>query len=76
MLLDWADAPYNWKLNFNQFPSKLEESETYETILAWIHAGKLVLKDSVSDYYPFDEILQAFEDVRSKKISKKAVITY
>jgi L-iditol 2-dehydrogenase len=76
MVLDWADAPYNWKLNFNQFPSKLEESETYETILAWIHAGKLELKDSVSDYYPFDEILRAFEDVRSKKISKKAVITY
>ncbi|WP_316569165.1 alcohol dehydrogenase catalytic domain-containing protein [Neobacillus sp. YIM B06451] len=76
MQLDWKKAPYNWKLNFQQMPSKLEEGEAYEQILTWIREGKLNLKEFISDYFPFENILQAFQQYLEHKVQKKAVITY
>lgn len=76
MELDWSKAPYNWKLNFQQMPSKKEEGEAYAQILQWIRAGKLNLKDFISDYYKFSDIMKAFEEFANHKIKKKGVITY
>jgi L-iditol 2-dehydrogenase len=76
MQLDWSKAPYNWKINFQQMPSKLGESEAYEQVLNWIRAGKLNFKDFISDYYKFEDILEAFEKFSNHQILKKAIITY
>jgi L-iditol 2-dehydrogenase len=76
MQLDWSKAPYNWKINFQQMPSKLEESEVYDQILKWIRAGKINLKDYISDYFKFEDILEAFEKYSNHQIVKKAIITY
>ncbi|MDF2539455.1 MAG: sorbitol dehydrogenase [Herbinix sp.] len=76
MLLDFSKAPYNWKLNFQQMPSKLEESKAYDQILSWIRSGKIDLKDYISDYYSFDHILEAFRDFADHKILKKGIIRY
>lgn len=76
MQLDWSKAPFNWKLNFQQMPSKQEESEAYDQILDWIRADKLNLKDFISDYFPFEDILEAFEKYLNHQILKKAIITY
>ncbi|WEG13360.1 zinc-binding dehydrogenase [Pullulanibacillus sp. KACC 23026] len=76
MQLDWSKAPYNWKINFQQMPSKHEESEAYDQILEWIRKGKIVLKDFISDYFEFENILEAFEQVSKHQIVKKAIITY
>ncbi|GGE27220.1 butanediol dehydrogenase [Pullulanibacillus camelliae] len=76
MQLDWSKGPYNWKINFQQMPSKLEEGEAYAQILEWIRAGRLVLKDFISDYYKFDHILEAFQTVARHDVLKKAIITY
>ncbi|QGQ47781.1 zinc-dependent alcohol dehydrogenase [Metabacillus sediminilitoris] len=76
MQLDWSKAPYNWKLNFQQMPSKLEESESYGQILTWIREGKINLKDFISNYYPFENILDAFKEYMNHQILKKAIITY
>ncbi|MFJ7977095.1 zinc-binding dehydrogenase [Peribacillus sp. NPDC096379] len=76
MQLDWSKAPYNWKLNFQQMPSKLEESESYGQILSWIREGKINLKDFVSNYFTFENILDAFEEYTNHRILKKAIITY
>ncbi len=76
MVLDWSKAPYNWKLNFQQMPSKYEESMAYDQILTWIRAGEIDLKNYISDYFEFEHILEAFDKFKNKQIYKKGIITY
>ena len=76
MRLDWAKAPYNWQLVFQQFPSKAEEGQVTEQILNWIRAGKINLKDYISDYYEFDRVIEAFEKLERREIKKKCIITF
>ena len=74
MQLDWSKAPYNWQLVFQQFPSKLEEGEANQQILEWIRAGVIQLKDYISDYYKFDDVIEAFEKLEKREIKKKCII--
>lgn len=74
--IDWERAPYNWQLQFQQFPSKVEEGEANAQILAWIRSGIIDLKDYISDYFDFDDILEAFQRLEERKISKKGIIVY
>lgn len=76
MRLDWSKAPYNWKLQFQQFPSKKEEGECHNQIIAWLRAGVIDLKDYISDYFDFDDVLTAFEKLEKREISKKGIIVY
>jgi L-iditol 2-dehydrogenase len=76
MQLDWSKAPYNWKINYQQMPSKLEESLAYDQILEWIRTGKINLKNYISDYFKFDDILMAFDKLAKHEIVKKGIITY
>jgi L-iditol 2-dehydrogenase len=76
MNLDWSKAPYNWKINFQQMPSKIEESNAYEQVLEWIRSGEINLKDYISDYYKFEDALEAFDKFADHKITKKAIISY
>jgi threonine dehydrogenase-like Zn-dependent dehydrogenase len=76
MNLDWSKAPYNWKINFQQMPSKLEESIAFDQVLSWISSGKIALKDYISDYFEFKDILNAFEKFKNHQIIKKGIVTY
>ena len=76
MKLDWSKAPYNWQLHFQQFPSKAEEAEATNQILAWIRTGVINLKDYISDYFKFEDILYAFEKLEKREIAKKGIIVY
>ncbi|MCL2703178.1 MAG: zinc-binding dehydrogenase [Defluviitaleaceae bacterium] len=76
MELDWADAPYNWNICFQQFPSKIEEGETHAQILAWLRSGAINLKDYISDYVEFKDIISAFERLERREIKLKCVIKY
>lgn len=76
MQLDWSKAPYNWNLIFQQFPSKAEEGAVNEQILSWIREGVIDLKEYISDYVPFEEVVEGFEKLADKKISKKAIVVY
>ena len=76
MKLDWSKAPYNWQLHFQQFPSKAEEAEATNQILAWIRTGVIDLKDYISDYFKFEDILGAFEKLEKREIAKKGIIVY
>lgn len=76
MLLNWTDAPYNWKLNFQQMPYKEEEGACHEQILEWVSEGKLKLIDFISDFYSFNNVLTAFQDYRNGKTLKKVIIKY
>jgi len=74
--VDWSEAPYNWTLQFQQFPSKIEEGEAHEQVLAWMKEGKIDLDDYISDIVPFEDILSAFEKLERKEIAKKCIISY
>lgn len=77
MNLDWGKAPYNWSLDFIQWPSKKEEGEAHQQIMAWINLGVLDPYDFISDIIPFDNILHAFAVIEEKKPqTKKIVIQY
>jgi threonine dehydrogenase-like Zn-dependent dehydrogenase len=77
MDLDWSKAPYNWSLDFVQWPSKKEEAEAHEQIMAWIKLGALNPGDFISDVFDFDHIIDAFKLVEERKSStKKIVICY
>ncbi|MDQ0271008.1 zinc-dependent alcohol dehydrogenase [Cytobacillus purgationiresistens] len=76
MVLDWSSSAYNWKLNFQQMPSKKEEGECHNQIISWIKEGKLSLESFISDYYSFNDITAAFKDYLEGKTMKKVIITY
>jgi threonine dehydrogenase-like Zn-dependent dehydrogenase len=77
MELDWSKAPYNWSLDFVQWPSKKEEGEAHAQIMAWINLGVLDPKDFISDFFDFAHIIDAFKLVEERKSStKKIVIRY
>jgi threonine dehydrogenase-like Zn-dependent dehydrogenase len=74
--IDWSLAPYNWQLQFQQFPSKQEEFEAHNQVMAWIKAGIIDLKDFISDVIPFEDILTAFDKLDKRQIQKKCIIRY
>lgn len=76
MNLDWSRAPYNWQLHFQQFPSKAEEGAATNQIYAWLKSGVIDLKDYISDYFDFKDILTAFDALEHRQISKKGIIKY
>lgn len=74
--VDWTDAPYNWSLQFQQFPSKREEGEAHAQVMQWLHNGDISLDDFISDIFDFSDILGAFELLEQRKIAKKGIIRY
>lgn len=74
--IDWSDAPYNWTLQFQQFPSKVEEGACTEQIYDWIKDGTIDLKDYISDYFALSDVLTAFEKLEKRQISKKGIIVF
>lgn len=76
MELDWSKAPYNWTLQFVQWPSKFEEAEAHRQVVSWIQTGVLNPADFISDVIEFDNILDAFKMVEERKARKKIVIKF
>ncbi len=76
MQLDWSKAPYNWTLQFIQWPLKSEELEAHTQVINWMQAGILRADDFISDVLPFDRILEAFRMIEERRTNKKTVIRY
>ncbi|HAT55326.1 MAG TPA: sorbitol dehydrogenase [Lactobacillus sp.] len=73
--INWADAPYNWKLQFSQWPSKKLEGEATQQIVSWIQMGVLDPKDFISDVYPLEKTGDALAAIEAHKPGlKKTVI--
>lgn len=74
--IDWSKAPYNWHLQFSQWPSKVLEGEAHRQIVSWIQMGILDPMDFVSDVIDFKDALKAFEMVEAKEAKKKIIIKF
>lgn len=75
MNLDWSKAPYNWNLQFIQWPTKKEEAKALNQIVSWIRAGAFEPKMSISHIMEFSKAIEAFEVVEKKKASK-VILTF
>jgi len=76
MELDWSKAPYNWNLCFQQMPSKKEEGEAHNQILAWLRSGAISLKDYISDYVQFEDVIGVFDKIANREIALKCIVRY
>jgi L-iditol 2-dehydrogenase len=74
--VNFSKADFNWKINFQQMPRKREEGEAHEQILEWIRTGRLCMKDFISDYFKFDNAVEAYEKFERKEIKKKGIIVF
>lgn len=76
MELDWSKAAYNWSLHFVQWPSKLEESQAHEQVLAWIASGDLAPADYISDVLDFADIGSLGDYLGKGVIRKKMIVRF
>ena len=74
--LDWSKNPYNWTLQFNQFPQKKLEGACHDQIIAWIREGKLDPGFFVSHRIPFAEMGKAFEMIENREKMLKMVVVF
>ena len=72
--LDFSKADYNFQVVYQQMPRKREEGEAHEQVMEWIKEGRLVIKDFISDYYKYEDSVQAYQDLLDRKIAKKGII--
>ncbi|MFV0529095.1 MAG: zinc-binding dehydrogenase [Lachnospiraceae bacterium] len=74
--IDFSKADYNWQVIYQQMPRKREEGEATAQIMEWILEGRLVIKEFISDYFKFDDSVDAFQKLLDRKIGKKGIIVF
>ena len=74
--IDFSKASYNWNFICQQMPEKKEEADAHEQVLEWIRDGKLVMKDFISDYFEFDNAVEAYDRLLDRKVMKKGIIKF
>lgn len=74
--IDWSVCPYNWTLQFSQFPIKAMEAAAQSQIVSWIQAGALDPNDFISHVFDFDDIGKAFELIERREPCMKMVIRF
>ena len=73
MELDWSKAPYNWTLQFVQWPSKKEEADAHSQI----NSGVLNPMDFISHVFSFENATEPFEKIERRDPDiKKMVIAF
>jgi threonine dehydrogenase-like Zn-dependent dehydrogenase len=70
MALDWAAAPYNWTLQFLQWPTFPEESATHGQVLGWVETGVVDPAKLITHVLPLDGLPEAFRLLGDRKALK------
>lgn len=76
MELDLKKVPYNWTLQFEQWPSKYAESLSFQSIINWIELGVLNPADFISHVIDFENVLDTFKLIEEHHPRKKIVIKF
>ena len=74
--IDFSPASYNFSVIYQQMPEKKEEAEAHEQVLAWLRSGELDIKDYISDYFKFEDSLEAYDKLLNREVLKKGIITF
>lgn len=57
-------------------PRKSEEGKAHEQVLEWMRSGQLEIKDFISDYFKFEDSIEAYEKLLDRRVMKKGIITF
>ena len=74
--IDFSKASYNWSFVCQQMPEKKEEGDAHAQVVQWVRDGKLVMKDYISDYFAFDDAVEAYDKLLERKVVKKGIIKF
>ena len=74
--IDFSKASYNWNFICQQMPKKIEEAEAHEQVLEWVREGKLVMKEYISDYFDFEQAVEAYEKFMNGEVLQKGIIKF
>ncbi|WP_295764239.1 zinc-binding dehydrogenase [uncultured Oscillibacter sp.] len=74
--IDFSPADYNWRVIYQQMPRKREEGAAHAQVMEWIRNGELNIKDFISDYYDFKDVLEAYDALLSRKVLKKGIVRF
>lgn len=74
--IDFSKADYNWRVIYQQMPRKREEGAAHAQVVEWMRSGQLNIKDFISDYFTFDEAVEAYDKLLARKVLKKGIITF
>ena len=74
--IDFSAASYNWNFICQQMPRKDEEAAAHDQVLEWIRSGQIKMDEFISDYFTFDQAIDAYEKMLDGKIAKKGIITF
>ncbi len=65
--LDWEQAPYNWGLQFVQWPTFSDEAAVHERMLDLVRTGAIDLGDFVTHVLPLKDFQKGFDLVSSQE---------
>ena len=74
--IDFSKADYNWRVIYQQMPRKREEGKAHAQVVEWMRSGQLNIKDFISDYFTFDEAVEAYDKLLARKVLKKGIIKF
>ena len=74
--IDFSKCDYNWRVIYQQMPRKREEGAAHGQVMQWIRSGELVIRDFISDYFDFDDAVEAYARLLDHKILKKGIIRF
>ncbi|NLW79276.1 MAG: alcohol dehydrogenase catalytic domain-containing protein [Ruminococcaceae bacterium] len=76
MQLNWVDAPINWQVFFQQDPRPDDLVVPYYQVMGWLKNNALDLKDFISDYFDFKDVIDIYTRFEKKEFSKKVIIKF
>lgn len=74
--LDWSKAPYNWTLQYVQWPYKKQEGIVHSQIITWMEEKQLIAEDFIFAQYPFTQSIEALRLLENGKPMGKIIITF
>ena len=70
-----ALGDYNYNIFVHQWPTRLFEKEAQVPLSNWVREGKISGDEFITHHFPIDEINEALDTVRQRKVVK-ALLTY
>ena len=65
--IDWSQAPYNWTIQFVQWPNVKTEATLHNEVIDFVRHGKIKLDDFVSHALPLEDFQVGLDLVKNKK---------
>ena len=65
--IDWEEAPYNWAIQFVQWPTFEDEASVHDEVVGLVDSGEIDLSDYVTHVIPgLDAFQEGFDTVSSQ----------